>query len=425
MNIAVIGGGGREHALALKLFESSSAAKVFCIPGNPGTAKFALNRDINPDNYPEVYRFVTEEKIDLVVIGPEKYLCEGLSDFLREKSINVFGPSSSAARIESDKGFAKNLMIKYRVPTASFCLFNSSQIESAQTYCNAIGYPVVIKATGLAAGKGVVIVSDEVQALSTLTDMFENKIFGEAGESVVIEEFMKGEEASVFAVSDGENFVLLPAAQDHKRIGDNDTGKNTGGMGAYAPAPVVTNTHLHTIETQIVRPILDGLRSENVPFSGCLFCGLMISGEEVKVVEFNARFGDPETQAIMGLIDGDFAKFLFSAACGKIDLSCVSINSNASVCVVAASQGYPDQFTKGYEIGGINAVSPEVNVYQSGTVEKDGKLLSNGGRVLGVTSIVKSGDLSEAIRSAYEAISKIHFNNIYYRKDIGAKGLRG
>lgn len=423
MKVAVIGSGGREHALALKLFNSDSCDQVYCIPGNPGTSQFARNLDVNADDFSLVLNAVKEKNIDLVIIGPEKYLSDGITDYLQDNGIKVFGPTKRAARIESDKAFAKNLMTKYGIPTAAYQTFSSDEKEQAEKYLKESQYPIVIKASGLAAGKGVIIVNDFAEALLTLEDMFSKRVFGDAGQVIVIEEFMSGAEASVFALSDGKDFILLPPAQDHKRIGDNDTGKNTGGMGAYAPAKIVTEEHLIKIRNLIVEPIIRAMSDEHSGFKGCLFCGLMINGPDVKVVEFNARFGDPETQAIMSLIDGDFCKLLYSCASGNLDARAISLNSKASVCVVLASKGYPEKFDKGYEIKGLEQISSEINIYHSGTKFQDGKIITNGGRVLGVTATDYFGDLKSAIKSAYEAVSLISYDNIFYRKDIGAKGI--
>ncbi|NUN08500.1 MAG: phosphoribosylamine--glycine ligase [Ignavibacteriaceae bacterium] len=423
MKVGIIGSGGREHALALKLFNSYSCDKVYCFPGNPGTASFAKNLNVSPEDFEKLAETIILNGIDFVVIGPEKHLSDGLTDYLQTKGIKVFGPTSAAARIESDKAFAKQLMLSYKIPTASFRTFTADQHSAALEFCNKIGYPSVIKASGLAAGKGVVIANNPNEAKSAIDSMFFEKMFGESGETIVVEEFMTGLEASVFAICDGNNFVLLPPAQDHKRIGDNDTGKNTGGMGAYAPAKIVTKAHLQKIEEQIVSPVLKALSDKGSKFVGCLFCGLMIEGDVVRVVEFNARFGDPETQAILNLLEGDFCELLYSCATGELKNRTITINGNASVCVIAASGGYPDKFNKGFEIKGLDRVSSDIYVFHSGTALKDDKIISNGGRVLGVTSVDSTGNLKSAIEMAYEAISKISFDKMYYRKDIGSKGL--
>lgn len=424
MNVAIIGSGGREHALALSISKSNLLDKLFCLPGNPGTKKIATNIQIGINDFEKILQFCKENKIDLVVIGPEQPLVDGLSDYLKDENINVFGPSSYAAKIESSKSFAKSLMNKLSVPTASYREFNSNEFNSAIDYLNDCKFPVVIKADGLAAGKGVIICEKLDDAINTIKEFSVDKLFGEAGQKYLIEEFMSGEEASIFAITDGEDFIALPAAQDHKRIGENDTGKNTGGMGAYAPAPLISKELEDEVQHKIFRPIIKQLKREGHPFIGCLYAGLMITKEGPKVVEFNCRFGDPETQVVLPLLDGDVLKLLFSAATGKLDMEAVRYSGGCSVCVVAASEGYPDKFEKGFEITGLDIDDPQIIIYHAGTTEKEGKILTNGGRVLGITSVLKNNNLLEARNKAYEAIKKINFKNIYYRKDIASKALR-
>jgi len=316
-------------------------------------------------------------------------------------------------------------MRKYQIPTADYVEFNSNEYVKAKTYLEKTKYPCVIKADGLAAGKGVIVCSGIQHALTTLDDIFNKKIFGSSGDKIVVEEFLDGEEASILAVTDGNDFVCLPSAQDHKRIGDNDTGKNTGGMGAYSPAPVVTSKVLKEVEEKIIVPTLKGLQTEGRTFSGCLYCGLMITKEDVKVVEFNCRFGDPETQAVLPVIKGDFLKLICSAAEGKIDKTAVEYSGGSAVCVVAASKGYPDEYAAGYVVEGINEFDSDKNilVFQAGTKEKDGNVVTGGGRVLGVTSVISENNLLEAQKKAYGALKKINFKDIYYRTDIAAKAL--
>ena len=424
-NVLLIGAGGREHALAYKISQSKSLKKLFIIPGNPGTKLLGENVPINQDDHSAVLKFCNQYKIDLVVIGPEKPLVDGLADILRQNNIIVFGPDKNAAAIEGYKTFAKKLMKKYNIPTAKYSEFSSVQISNAEEYLKKTNYPVVIKADGLAAGKGVIICNNLDEALDTLNDMFIKKIFGSAGEKIIIEEFLTGEEASIFAVTDGYKFLCLPSAQDHKRIGDNDTGKNTGGMGAYSPAPVITNELLEIIENEIISPTLKALREENKRFNGCLYCGLMITKEGPKVVEFNCRFGDPETQAVLPLLEGDFLELLYSAGIGNLNLNSVKYSGGASVCVVAASKGYPDKYEKGFEITGLDEVNnKEIVVFQAGTKEDNGKIITNGGRVLGVTSIIRSNNLKIAKQKCYAALDKINYRGVYYRKDISDKAFK-
>lgn len=424
MNILLLGSGGREHALALKIKESPRCDKLFVAPGNGGTASIAQNIAFSGNK--ELLQFVRNEEIQLVVIGPEKYLVDGTVDYLRENDILVFGPDQKAANIEGDKLFAKKIMFDNNVPTAKYIEFsNTSSKEDIYNYLKKQKYPIVIKANGLAAGKGVTICKSIYDALDAVLLNFEEKAFGDAGSKIIVEEFLEGEEASLFVISDGEDFVCLPAAQDHKRIGDNDSGKNTGGMGAYAPAEIITDGLLKIIEDSIVSPILSGMKKNGIPFTGCLFCGLILTKDGPKVIEFNARFGDPETQSVLNVIDGNFLELLYSAAKGKINKEAVSYNGGASVCIVTASRGYPDEYLTGFEIFGLDHLNElPVKVYHAGTQLKDGTLLSNGGRVLGVTSFVTDKNFQEAIRIAYHAVSKIHYENIYFRTDIGKRALK-
>ena len=424
MKVVVIGSGGREHALALKICESDLLNKLFIIPGNPGTAKCGENVALDITNNSDILNFCTSNEIDLVIVGPEQPLVNGVSDLLRDNNIPVFGPNAEAARIESDKSFAKKIMKLAGIPTAKHIEFNSSMYEHAVEFIKNKKYPCVLKANGLAAGKGVVICSTPEQAEDTLRSFFIEKVFGESGENVLIEEYLEGEEASVFAITDGKRFVCLPPAQDYKKIGDNDTGKNTGGMGAYAPTPIITNEILEEVSVKIIAPTLETLHNEGNKFIGCLYVGLMITNEGPKVIEFNCRFGDPETQAIIPLVEGDFLRLLYSAATGELDESAVRYNGGSSVCVVAASKGYPGSFQVGYEIKGLDDIPENVIVYHAGTKAIAGKCVTNGGRVLNITSVLNEVDFVKAKQKAYEAISKIHFDNIYYRKDISKKVIK-
>jgi len=424
MNILILGSGGREHALALKFKESPLCQKLFVSPGNGGTSPIAENILLSTKE--DLLEFSTNQGITFVVVGPEKYLVDGTVDYLRSHGVLVFGPGKDAANIEGDKLFAKKLMLENNVPTAKYIEFStSSSKEDIYNYLKKQKYPIVIKANGLAAGKGVAICKNIYDALDAVLLNFDEKAFGEAGNTILVEEFLEGEEASLFVISDGEDFVCLPAAQDHKRIGDNDSGKNTGGMGAYAPAEIITDELLKIIEDSIVKPTLYGMKKKGIPFTGCLFCGLILTKDGPKVIEFNARFGDPETQAVLNVIDGDFLELLYSAAKGKINKDAVSYNGGASVCIVTASKGYPDEYLTGFEIFGLDHLKElPVKVYHAGTQLKDGTLLSNGGRVLGVTSFVTDRNFQEAIKIAYHAVSKIHYENIYFRTDIGKRAVK-
>lgn len=423
-NVLIIGSGGREHALALKLSQSSSIEKLFCLPGNPGTKQVCRNIELNESSFDEILKLCIDEKIGLVIIGPEQPLVEGLADFLRNKNINVFGPSKYAAQIESSKSFAKQIMKEAGVPTAFYKEYFRKDIQTALDYLKNSDYPIVIKADGLAAGKGVIICEDFEQAKKTIESIFIENIFGQSGEKIVVEEFLSGEETSVFAITDGKDFITLPAAQDHKRIGDNDTGKNTGGMGAYAPTPLIDEKLISEIENKIISPVINKLNEIGNPFIGCLYAGLIITNDGPKVIEFNCRFGDPETQVVLPLLDGDFVELLYSAAIGNLNKNAVSYNGGSSVCVVAASAGYPDSFKKGFEIRGLDIDDSEIIIYHAGTTEKDGKIFTNGGRVLGVTSVIKENDVIKARQKAYQTLGKIYFDGIYFRNDIANRVIK-
>lgn len=424
MKVVVIGSGGREHSIALRLSKDKNLSDLFCIPGNPGTENFAQNISIDPKHIKEIVKFCVDENIDLVIIGPEQPLVDGLADSLRQSGIKVFGPSALASRIESSKSFAKKIMFDAGVPTANYTEFLSTEFDSAKIYLKKAFYPLVIKADGLAAGKGVIICDNEIDALDAIKEIFENKVFGESGNKIIIEDFLEGEEASVFAITDGDKFICLPAAQDHKRIGDNDTGKNTGGMGAYAPAPVIDDEMIRRIEIEIIAPTIRQLAKTGNKFIGCLYAGLMITASGPKVIEFNCRFGDPETQVVLPLLEGNFLDLLYSASNENLDTNAVKYSGGSSVCIVAASKGYPDNYEKGFEITGLEQKADDIIVYLAGTKKVNNKIVTNGGRVLGVTSVEKSFDLLSAQKKAYQAINKIHFEGIYFRKDIASKAFK-
>lgn len=421
MNVALIGSGGREHALAYKIKQSSKLDKFFIIPGNAGTSALGENISLDTSDKGSVVNFCREHDIDLVVVGPEIPLVDGLADVLRENNINVFGPNKNAAMIEGDKSFSKDLMKKYNIPTAEYKIYEKKDYLKCITYLENITYPSVIKASGLAAGKGVAICNDMNEAKKYVDQCFKDNLFGESSDVLVIEEFLDGQEASVFAITDGEDYILLPPAQDHKRRFDGDKGPNTGGMGAYAPAPLVTEEVLKRIEDDVIIPTIKAMKNEGREYSGCLYAGLMIKDENPKVVEFNCRFGDPETQVVLPIINGDFLELLYSASIGKINKEAVSYNGKTSVCVVAASDGYPGTYKKGLEITGLNKMPSGVEAFHAGTKLDGDKILTNGGRVLAVSSIVESSDIKAAKDLAYKALQKIHFEGMVYRNDISDK----
>ncbi|MFH0733760.1 MAG: phosphoribosylamine--glycine ligase [bacterium] len=423
MKVVLIGAGGRENALAYKIAQSIKLSELFICPGNPGTEKYGKNITLKNDD--QIVEFCLQNKIDLVVIGPEQPLVDGLADKLRDVNIAVFGPDKKAAIIEGDKSFSKELMLKYNIPTSKYASFNKETLDNALAYIQKSDFPLVIKASGLAAGKGVIICNNFAEAENCAKDMLTNNAFGKAGENIVIEEFLEGEEASIFAITDGTDFLVLPSAQDHKRVFDNDKGKNTGGMGAYSPAPLITKELEKKIIETIIKPTINAMNNEGRTFVGCLYCGLMINNGIAKVIEFNCRFGDPETQVVLPLLDGDFLELLYSSAIKKINKDAVNFSGGSALCVVLASGGYPDDYKSGYEIFGINEIEDkDVIVFHSGTKSVNNKILTSGGRVLGVTAKTNQNNLAECKNKCYNAVSKIKFNNMHYRKDIGDKGIK-
>jgi phosphoribosylamine--glycine ligase len=430
VKILVIGSGGREHTLAWKISQSPLTVKLYCAPGNPGIATIANCVPVSAGDIPGLLALAQRERIDLTVVGPEQPLADGIVDRFTEQGLKVFGPSRRASELEWSKTFAKEFMQRHEVPSASFKTFSSAERVEAAAYLQRVKFPIVIKADGLAAGKGVTVCTTEEEAQRTLADIVEEKVFGNAGERIVVEEYLEGEEASVFAVCDGEEYVMLAPAQDHKRVLDADRGKNTGGMGAYAPAPVVTDELLQTIEQRILRRTLRGMAEEGRPYTGCLYLGLMITKEGPKVIEFNARFGDPETQVVLPLYQGDLVELLVGACEKRLgDMPWKSLSrqrSGSAVCVVLTSGGYPDRYQTGLPIHGLEALEAmqRVVVFHAGTKTEHGKLVTAGGRVLGVTAILPHGTLTEAITTAYEAASLISFDGMHYRRDVGKKALQ-
>ena len=419
MNVLLIGGGGREHALAWKISQSPRLEKFFAIPGSPGIAAFAeCVENISIEDNAALVNFAKEKNIDLVVVGPEAPLVNGLTDSLDAAGIKSFGPNKIAAQIEGSKIFAKRLMKKYKIPTADFEVFDAA--DAAKDYIRAKGAPIVVKADGLAAGKGVIVAQTLEEALAAVDEM---KNFGAAGNKIVVEEFMDGEEASVLALTDGEKILPLIAAQDHKRVFDGDKGLNTGGMGAYAPAPVVDEKISALVEEKILKPTITALRAEGIVYRGCLYAGLMIVGGEPKVVEFNCRFGDPETQVVLPLMEDDLLALMNDCAAGTLSDKKISWKNQSAVCVILASGGYPKAYKKNLPIDGISkAKTLGAMIFHAGTKISDGELVTSGGRVLGVT--VTAPTLREAVDKVYRCVEVIHFDGVHFRKDIAAKALK-
>jgi phosphoribosylamine--glycine ligase len=426
MNILVIGSGGREHTLVWKLRQSPHVHSLYSAPGNAGIALHAELVSLKPTDIRGLMRFVKQNKVDLTVVGPEQPLVDGIVDEFEQNGLKVFGPSKAAAMLEGSKAFAKDFMAKHGIPTAAYRSFSAGELPQAEAFAGTLSTPVVVKADGLAAGKGVVICETHQAAVLALRDMMLYKAFGSAGEKVVVEEYLVGEEASVFALTDGERYVTLASAQDHKRILDNDQGKNTGGMGAYAPAPIVTAEVLQRVREEIIEPVLEGMKSSGTPYSGCLYCGLMISNGHPKVVEFNCRFGDPETQVVVPLIEGDLAEILMSVAEGRLDPQAVKQHPASAVCVVMASRGYPDDYQTGKPVHGLDTIKPDEGlvVFHAGTRSDGENIVTSGGRVLGVTAIGYEHELKSTIDAAYRGVAAITFDGAYYRSDIGLKAHR-
>ena len=418
----MIGSGGREHALVWKLAQSPLAEKIFALPGNPGISELAECVDsIKASDHNAVIDFARRNSIELVVIGPEAPLVEGLADDLSAAGIKVFGPSKAAAQLEGSKIFAKQLMKKYGIPTARHEIF--SDAEAARNYVRNEGAPIVVKADGLAAGKGVIVAQSIDEAIAAIDEIMEQKVFGAAGNRVVIEEFMDGEEASLLAFTDGKTVLPMIPSQDHKRVNDGDRGLNTGGMGSYAPAPIVDQNVLHAAVEKILKPTVEAMSNEGMPYRGCLYAGLMIVDGEPKVVEFNARFGDPETQVVLPLLQSDLVELMLACADGTLDKQSIEWRDESAVCIILASGGYPQSYKKGLPIDGIaKAKSLGALIFHAGTTMRDGKLLTSGGRVLGVVSLDQN--LRTAVDKAYKAVSVINFENMHFRKDIAARALR-
>jgi phosphoribosylamine--glycine ligase len=422
MKVLVIGGGGREHALVWKIAQSPKVKNIYCAPGNAGIGELATCLPINSGDINKLVEFAKKEKIDLTIVGPEDPLCKGIVDIFEKEGLKVFGANQKAVEIESSKSFAKDLMNKYGINTAAGKTFTS--YKKAEDYIRKIGAPVVVKADGLAAGKGVIVCETVSKAIDALKLIIKKRAFGDAGNKVVVEECLIGEETSFLAFTDGKNLLPLPSSQDHKAIYDNDQGPNTGGMGAYSSAPIIDRYMHKKIMEEIMMPTVQAMASEGRPYKGVLYAGLMIDKDRIKVLEFNARFGDPEAQPLLMRIKNDIVPIMEATIEGTLDKCKLEIDDRAAVCVVMASKGYPGSYKKGIPISGLKDVKrmKDVVVFHAGTDKKEKTIVTNGGRVLGVTALGNS--VKKAISRAYMAASRITWDGVYYRKDIGQKALK-
>ena len=422
MKVLVIGGGGREHALVWKIAQSPRVKNIYCAPGNAGIAGHAECVSIKADDVQQLAFFAEQNKIDLTLVGPELALTLGIVDEFEKRGLRICGPNKSAAVIEGSKIFTKDLMKKYNIPTAAYATFTSA--DEAKSYLKEKGVPAVIKADGLAAGKGVIPAHTLDKAEEAIDTILIKKAFGSAGDRLVIEDFLTGEEASFIAFTDGNTIIPMPSSQDHKPIYDNDKGPNTGGMGAYSPAPVITEELQQKIMDEVMTPAVGGMASEGKKYKGILYAGLMIDQDKINVLEFNARFGDPETQPILMRLKTDLVPILEAIVDERLDQVSIQWDERPTVCVVMASKGYPGSYQKGLEIQGLDKVKgmQDVEAFHAGTTLKDGHVVTNGGRVLGVTAL--GNNIEETIKLAYQATSQIHWDGVYNRTDIGKKALR-
>lgn len=422
MNILVVGSGGREHALVWKIRKSPQVKKIYCAPGNGGIAQMAECVAIKPTDIPGLLKFSKDHQIGLVVVGPEAPLAEGLADVLESAGIAVFGPSKAAAQLEASKVFAKEFMRRHQIPTAEFQTFQD--VRRAHEYLKKAEYPLVVKADGLSGGKGVVICKTIAEAEGAIKTFMVERVFSEAGDKIIIEECLEGEEVSIFAISDGQEYVILDSSQDHKRIFDDDLGPNTGGMGAYSPALLLNKDLWDEIEESIIAPTIIGMRQEGLPFRGVLYAGLMITKDGPKTLEYNVRFGDPEAQALLPRLKNDLVEVMFAACEGRVGGQDLIWDDRECVCVVITSGGYPKEFQTGYEIKGLEeaAKCDDVTVFHAATKKEGDQFLTDGGRVLGVTGLGRG--ILDAIHKTYQAVETIKFEHAFFRRDIGAKALR-
>ena len=421
MTILILGSGGREHAIAWKLAQSQRIKKLFIAPGNAGTNSIAVNCNINVTDFEGIKKLVLEEDINLVVVGPEVPLVEGIHDiFLSDqslKNVTVIGPQKLAATLEGSKEFAKAFMQRHHIPTAEYKSFTADTLEEGFTFLDSLESPYVLKADGLAAGKGVLILNDIQEAKRELKTMLVDSKFGAASQTVVIEEFLEGIELSCFVLTDGESYKILPMAKDYKRIGEGDTGLNTGGMGAVSPVPFVDEKFYKKVEDKIVKPTVEGLKKDNIPYVGFIFIGLIkVDGDEPKVIEYNVRMGDPETEVVIPRIKNDLVEVFQAVADKTLDAINLEIDERSATTVIAVSGGYPEAYEKGKEITGLASIQDSI-VFHAGTKKLEGKVLSNGGRVLAVTSYGK--EFKDAVETSYSSLKKLGFEGMYYRTDIG------
>lgn len=422
MKILVVGGGGREHTLVWKIVQSPLVDETYAAPGNAGIAQLARCVPLGAEDLSGLADFAQEEAIDLTVVGPELPLVLGIVDEFERRGLKIFGPSRAGAEIEGSKVFCKELLRKYAIPTANFEAFDEA--NRAIAYIERRGSPIVVKADGLAAGKGSIVATSITEAVKAVEKIMVERVFGEAGERVVVEEFLEGEEASILALTDGEAIVPLVPSQDHKRVLDGDQGPNTGGMGAYAPAPVITGELAELVFQQILQPTIRALNREGRPYKGVLYAGLMVTSEGPKVLEFNCRFGDPESQVVLPLMEGDLVEAIEAVCQGRLHRVKIGERPGAAVCVVLASGGYPGPYEKGKAIKGLDRLSELDNVvaFHAGTALRDGELVTNGGRVLGITGFGRS--IIEAIERTYGAVELVYFEGMHFRRDIGHRALR-
>lgn len=420
MRILILGSGGREHTFAWKLAQSKTPTTLYVAPGNAGTAKIATNLEFDTSDFYCLKEAVLSQRIEMVVVGPEDPLVNGVHDFFLAdeelKNIPVIGPQKAAATLEGSKAFAKEFMMRHQIPTAAYQQFTAETLEAGYAFLESLEAPYVLKADGLAAGKGVLIIQDLQEAKKSLKEMLVDAKFGAASESVVIEEFLSGIELSVFVLTDGKNYKVLPTAKDYKRIGEGDTGLNTGGMGAISPVPFADETFMKKIHDRIIEPTIKGLEKDKLPYKGFIFIGLIKVGEDPKVIEYNVRMGDPETEVVLPRLKTDFVDIFKAVANGTLDQVPFEIDERTATTVMSVAGGYPEAYNKGDEIRGIDEVLDQI-VFQAGTTTKDGKIVTNGGRVLAVTAY--GSNFREALNSSYEGLSKISFKDMYFRKDLG------